>query len=178
MIIIKILILLLIFISTSFVGILISNKYKNRVIELKEVKNALNIFETKIKFTYEPIPEIFREISNNINPNIGYIFSTASSKMEKLSAKDAWEQALDSVDTNLKPEDLKVIKDLGKLLGKTDIQGQISQIELTNTFLDAQIQKAIKECDKNQKLYRTLRNDYRVCNSNFTYINKGGNNGY
>ncbi len=178
MIIIKILMLLLVFISTSFVGILISNKYKNRVIELKEIKNALNIFETKIKFTYEPIPEIFKEISNSIKPNIADIFNIAGKKMEKLSAKIAWEEALNNADTNLKLEDIKIIKDLGKLLGKTDIQGQISQIELTNTFLDTQIQKATIECDKNQKLYKTLRYDCRLCNSNFTYLNKGGSNGH
>ena len=27
------------------------------------MKTALNIFETKVKLTYEPIPQIFKEIS-------------------------------------------------------------------------------------------------------------------
>ena len=50
------------------------------------IKNALNIFMTKIKFTYEPIPEIFNEISENMNKNIGSIFKTAK---EKNSQKDS-----------------------------------------------------------------------------------------
>ena len=37
-----------IFLSCSLIGILVSNKYRNRVNELKEFKNALNIFKTKI----------------------------------------------------------------------------------------------------------------------------------
>lgn len=156
MIIIKIVVLSLIFISTSLVGILISNKYKNRVIELKEMKNALNIFETKIKFTYEPIPEIFGEISNNLKENIASIFREASKKMEKVSAKIAWEEALKESNTSLQEEDIAIIKGLGKLLGKTDIDGQVSEIELTSTFLDTQIEKAEKESTKNQKLYKTL----------------------
>ena len=40
--------------------------------------------------------------------------------------------------------------------GKTDIEGQISEIELTNTFLDIQIEKAENEKQKNQKMYKTL----------------------
>ena len=40
--------------------------------------------------------------------------------------------------------------------GKTDISGQISEIDLTNTFLDMQIEKAENEKRKNQKMYKTL----------------------
>ena len=44
----KIVIYTFIFLSCSLIGILVSNKYRNRVNELKEFKNALNIFKTKI----------------------------------------------------------------------------------------------------------------------------------
>lgn len=56
--ILKYIILFFIFGTTSFIGILISKKYSNRVKELQEMKSALSMFESKIKFTYEPIPEI------------------------------------------------------------------------------------------------------------------------
>ena len=80
---IKYLMLLLILLSSTYIGILISKKYTNRVKELKQMKNALNIFSTKIKFTYEPIPEMFYEISNKIEAQIGEIFKNASEKMKK-----------------------------------------------------------------------------------------------
>ena len=57
-------ILTILFISSSYVGILISKKYKNRVTELKELKTYINMLLTKIKMTYEPIPQIFEEIGN------------------------------------------------------------------------------------------------------------------
>lgn len=166
MMIIKIILLIGILGSSAFIGILISGKYKTRVKELKEVKKALNIFETKIKFTYEPIPEIFTEIGNNVIYSIGEIFLNASRYMKKSNAKVAWEQALQDAKTSMHPEDIEVIKGLGKLLGKTDLEGQVSEIELTNTFLETQIQKAEKECEKNEKLYKTLRNGYRISISN------------
>ena len=57
---------------------------------------------------------------------------------------------------NITNEDKLALSNLGKLLGKTDILGQINQIEMTEDFLEEQIRKAEKEMDKNEKLYRTL----------------------
>ena len=54
---IKVFILFLIFYSSLKVGKVIARKYYNRVSELKEMKNALNMFLTKIRFTYESVPE-------------------------------------------------------------------------------------------------------------------------
>ena len=55
MIIIKYAMLITIFLASFSVGRIISKRYKNRVIELKKFKDAINILETKIKFTYEPL---------------------------------------------------------------------------------------------------------------------------
>ncbi len=60
---IKFIFLGLAFFICSYIGNLFSKKYTNRLAELKEMKNALNILKTKIRFTYEPIPEIFKQIS-------------------------------------------------------------------------------------------------------------------
>ena len=57
--------LFLILISSSLLGRYIAKRYGNRLNELEEMRTALNIFRTKISFTYSPIPEIFEEISKN-----------------------------------------------------------------------------------------------------------------
>lgn len=156
MLIIKIIIYSFIFLSSSLIGILISKKYENRVNELKEFKNALNIFKTKIRYTYEPIPDIFMEISENINSNISNVFYEAACKMDVLAAGEAWGLALKMEDLNINEEDKNVLFNLSKLLGKTDLQGQISSIEMTEDFLEEQIRKAQNLRNKNEKLYRTL----------------------
>lgn len=172
MIIVKFISLITILILSSYIGIIITNKYKNRVIELKEIKRGLNIFETKIRYTYEPVPEIFNEISKNLKENIGDIFKNASNNMKNDIANDAWVQAIEKSSTSMNNEDLEVVKGLGKLLGQTDLQGQVSQIELTDQFIDTQIEKAEKEYTKNEKLYKTLRCSYRTSISNYTYMKK------
>ena len=43
-----------------------------------------------------------------------------------------------------------------KLLGKTDKSVQLSEIEITQEFIEKQIEKAEQEKIKNSKLYKTL----------------------
>ena len=131
-------------------------KYTYRVKELQEMKNALNIFMTKIKFTYEPIPSTFLYISEKVEGNVSKIFKNATEEMENKPAGEAWDKSLDAIVTNMKKEDIDIIRNLGRLLGKTDIEGQISEIKLVNNFLDIQIKDAEEEKNKNEKMYRTL----------------------
>lgn len=156
MLIIKILIYTLIFLSCSVIGVLISKKYLYRVEELKDFKLALNMLKTKIKYTYDTLPEIFVDISNNIESNVGRAFKISANKMDILEAGKAWETSLDLIKLNITEEDKKTLNNLSKLLGETDIDGQISQIEITKEYLDKQIEKADEDKKKSEKMYKTL----------------------
>ena len=123
-------------------GTQVAKQYRSRVIELKEMKNALNAFKTKIKYERQPIKEAFLEVSNNLETNAKQVFILASKYLEYETAEDSWSKALENADTYMIDEDIQVLKILNKLLGKTDIEGQLSQIDLTTDFLDTQITKA------------------------------------
>ena len=154
--ILKYIILFFIFWTSSFIGILVSKRYSNRVKELQEMKSALLMFEAKIKFTYEPIPEIFKEISNKFSEHIEELFENSVTKMKNESASVAWCESIEESNNNMNKEDKEVLKGLSKLLGKTDIEGQLNEIKLVNNFLDTQIKTAEDEKNKNEKMYRTL----------------------
>lgn len=116
---IKYIMLLFLFISSTILGKMLSQKYVERVKELEDVKNALNIFKTKIKFTYSPISEIFEEISlNSTTKNISNLFLKSKENMEELSASDSWLKALEETrrNMNLQDEDIQKLKTLSKLL--------------------------------------------------------------
>lgn len=154
--IIKYISLFLVFCISFYIGNLISKKYSLRLAELKDIKNALNIIESKIKFTYEPLPDIFIQTSKMVSKNISQIFVQASNNMKKENAEEAWDKSIEKAITNLNNEDIENIKSFGKMLGKTDKEGQLSRIELTKTFIEMQIEKAKIEEQKNAKLYKTL----------------------
>ncbi len=70
MIFIKWVILVLIFFISCLIGFILSNRYKTRVDELKDMECALNILKTKMQYTYEPLPDIFKEIEASFKGNI------------------------------------------------------------------------------------------------------------
>ena len=156
MLMIKYFILIVILCASTGIGLLVSKKYKDRVIELREFRNALNILENKIKFTYEPLQEIFDQMSENLIENVANIFKKTKSNLRKMETQEAWNDAIEECKLNLNSEDISIIKNFSKLLGKTDVEGQISEIKLTSSFIDTQIEKAEKEKEKNEKLYKTL----------------------
>ena len=154
--IIKYFILFLILLGTSLIGKFLAKKYVYRLEELEEIKNALNILKTKIKFTYEPIPEIFGEIAQATCKSVGQVFRLAKENMATNTANIAWEKAVEESENNLIQEDKYVLKTLSKLLGQTDVEGQISQIEITQKFLETQLKEAQQQKEKNEKLYSKL----------------------
>lgn len=156
LVLVKFLILCALLLITSWLGIILSKKYANRVKELKQIKTGLNILENKIKFTYEPIPEIFKEISSNFTGNVSDIFKKSYECMNDLDAGKAWIHSVNISNCNLNKDDKDAIKGLGKLLGKTDVDGQISQLNLINEFLNSQIEQAEKEKEKGEKMYKKL----------------------
>ena len=112
--------------------------------------------KTKIKFTYEPLAEIFKQISKDNESEVEKIFGQMANQITYYQAKDVWENCIQDADISIKQEDKDILKKLGKLLGQTDIEGQISEIEVIENFLDMQIENAEDERKKNQKMYKTL----------------------
>ena len=153
---IKYILLVAIFGLSTAIGLAISKSYGNRVIELKEFKNILNVMKTKIKFTYEPLAEIFKQIANKNETNVERIFGQMANQINYYQTREVWENCIQEADISISQEDKDILKKLGKLLGQTDVEGQVSEIEVTENFLNMQIDKAEEEKKKNQKMYKTL----------------------
>lgn len=144
--------------STS-AGFLFSRGYADRVRELNFLSNLINILQNKIKFTHKPLPEILDEISKiKGNTKISEIFLKSGQKLKNKKIENAWNEAIseEKIFLNLKNEDINLIKTLGNVLGKTDVEGQMSEINQFNTLLKVQIKNAEEERNKNSKMYKSL----------------------
>ena len=106
----KYILLLIIFGLSTSIGMAIAKAYGNRVDELKEFKNILNIMKTKIKFTYEPLGEIFRQIAKDNDTEIEKIFGQMANQITYYQAKDVWENCIQDADISIKQEDKNIKK--------------------------------------------------------------------
>jgi len=138
------------------IGILISQKYVCRLEELEELKNNFQIIENKIKYTYEPLEEIFYSISEISSLQIGIFFKNVAQNIKKQGTENAWKNSIRSLDTSLNKEDKEALKEFGTLLGKTNKEGQINQIKYILDLLNIQIEKAKNEREKNETIYKKL----------------------
>ena len=89
---------------------------------------------------------------------VSEIFLKTSQKIKEMNVNEAWRSAVteNSFFLNLKKEDVELIKSFGNMLGKTDIEGQVSEINQFLTLLDGQIATCEEEKNKNTKLYKSL----------------------
>ena len=156
--IIKLTFLIIIFGLVVYMGNYKSKQYINRVKELMSIKTSLNILENKIKFTQSPLEEIFKNIAQNCSEkSIQNIFEIIITNLkDNVNIHKSWITAINKCETNLNNQDKKILMDMGNILGTTDVDGQVSNIKITTTFIDAQIENAQNEKEKNVKLYRTL----------------------
>lgn len=164
--IIKSLFLIIIFGLAVYMGNVKANQYTNRLKELVSIKTILNIFESKIKFTQSPLREIFGSVAESCSEkNIQKIFRKLATEKE-YNMHEKWEKVIKQEESNLNSEDKKILIDMGKILGSTDIDGQVSNIKIASDFIDKQIEKAEKEKEKNAKMFRTLGIVSRTGNNN------------
>ena len=148
MIVIKGILLALIIVTSSLIGNIKSKTFQKRYLELKKFKSGLGIFKSKLEFTYEPVNEIFTDISKLVYEDEENIF-------KRFTENNDWNLAVDT-QNNLNNEDKEVAKNLGKMLGRLDKSGQLNEINLVDSFIDKQIENAFEVMKKNEKLYKVL----------------------
>lgn len=148
MIYLKGIIIILIMFICNLIGNIKANSFEKRYLELRKIKNSLGVFRSKLEFTYEPINEIFNEISKVIYDNKTNVFKC-------FIENNDWNMAVDNQKDFLL-EDKEIIKSFGKMLGKLDKTGQLNEINLVDSFLDKQIENAYEIKNKNKKLYKFL----------------------
>ncbi len=141
---------------TTKIGIMLSQKYVFRLEELDEFKNLFTIVENKIKYTYEPLEEIFNSISTISSKELSIFFKKVAKTIKDKGTENAWNNEIEQLSISIKKEDKEVLKEFGRLLGKTNKEGQINQIKFVITLLERQIEKAKLEREKNEVVYKKL----------------------
>ncbi len=158
---VKFVLLIFIFSISTFLGYWISNRYSLRVKELQELIVALELFETRINYTYDTIPDCFRYISTYMGGNVGNIFSKTAEMLEEENDKstgDCFKYVLDDERfmMNLKDVDIETLKGLSVSLGQIDLDSQIKNIKLIIHTLNNCLEQAEEEKSRNFKLYRNM----------------------
>ena len=157
--IIRYIVLIAIMSCSTSIGFLLSKRYADRLNELSDLYVLINILQNKIKFTQLPLIETFEQIGNiSVKTGVKNIFLKCSTELKNNKLESSWKDVIkqEKVFLNLKNEDIETIITLGNILGKSDVEGQMNEINEFKERLSIQIKQAEEEKRKNAKMFKSL----------------------
>ncbi|MDI6602120.1 MAG: hypothetical protein QME46_10165 [Thermoanaerobacteraceae bacterium] len=152
---------ILIVASCSMGGVLYSNKYIYRLDNLKSLSICIEMLRSEIVYSHMPLPEASRIIGEKVKGPIADIFSDFADVLRSrkgYTAHQALEVALknNAAKLSINEEEMDLFRTLGTMIGTSDTINQEKSLNLLSKQLELLINKAIKERDKNVKMYRNL----------------------
>lgn len=161
MIVLKFVLYIMIFLTSSLLGFSIGSKYSKRVKNLMALQQSIRLLQAEVIVFANPIPFALQNISKRVSPDIQEVYSTISRSIEKNQSGDLYNCFLQSTDylknrCMLKEQDIDVFLALGKVIGKTDRMDQELQFKYALNEMDLLIIEAKEEKNKNEKMYRSL----------------------
>lgn len=150
---------LVIIFACGGLGLLKAQSYSQRLNELKDLKEMIQILRTEMSYLKDPLPAVFARVgSYKDNRAMNLLWECGQLMKTKLELNECWRQAVDAAYSGscLLEEDRGLLLDLGLQLGKSDLRGQASMFSLTEARLNAQMEQAQKEKDTKGRMYRGL----------------------
>lgn len=143
--------LILIVLCGFGVGYYLSRRLKIRYDFLTAFKDFLSTLEINLRFKNT---EIFSLVKSSAPDMLKIFFKESRENNFQLY----WSDCVSGVPKSfaLKNDDISLISEFGKLLGTTDIDGQINHINLYKELIDKNINNSFEELKAKSKLYKLL----------------------
>lgn len=157
--ILKILGAILIFLVSSMLGFLYSNRLKMRVDELGKIIYWSEYMSNQIRFNSLPLKDLFQQMALMKEFQLLYFVKKSDESMQKnIMFPEAFENALDKSKNimNLEKEDYDCLINIKNDLGSTDIDGQVKILELFKTNITYQYEKAKINYEKTGQMYKKI----------------------
>lgn len=140
-------------------GILKASQVRKRPREIRGMINALALLDTEIYWGVTPLPEAFKILQDRTEPPWKEFFSKLEEKLRRgENAARAWERSIqeERKKTCLSEEDWRIIKEIGKGLGRSDRNEQHKQLELVQKHLASIDENARQQADRKAKMWSYL----------------------
>lgn len=153
---IRIMGILLIFLTSTVLGMFLSNNIKNKRERLVKERKMLEEISIMIRFNSLTLKEIIYELENEeLFCDFKFLKILKLMLDKPISFPEAWEQAIKKDDI-ISESEKKVLIELGFNLGTTDIDGQLSTLNIYKIRLDKMIEEESEKYRVKGKMYRSL----------------------
>lgn len=152
---------LLVVLSSGYAGLLVARKFHARPGELRDLRAALLVLEAEIAYAATPLPEALEQLARRSPEPVSLLWARTAAMLQDgqgRSTGEVWPAALEffSRISALNQEDLEILFQFGLNLGNSSKAEQVQNLRLAGEHLRAQEDKAERERQQNEKLWRTL----------------------
>lgn len=141
---------------TSFTGCYFSSALKKRMIMLKKLNYMLEEILLLLRYKSATVYEIAETLAGDERFS-EFEFLGKIRPESGISFQQCWCGAVYGSELyGMKKSDIELIADIGKNLGTSDLDGQISAVMLRRSELEAAVASAEEEYSKKAKLYCSL----------------------
>lgn len=146
--------------TTTWVGFDISSKFGNRVHQLRQFIQSLQMLETEMDYSKATLKRIFENISRRTTYPINIFYKNLSKELGGVVNDffELWDMQMEELNkvSALNSNDLEIIKQFGKNIGMHHFSQQQKHIQLTIFHLKGQLEEAIDQCTKYEKMTKVL----------------------
>lgn len=146
--------------ATTTLGLRSAGRLKNRAKSLSGFVFALGIMKTEICNRLTPLPELMEILARQTEEPVNVLFADCLVKLRSSRGKpfaEVWQGALlSSKELELNDSEIDILRELGSALGRYDTERQGEAISSAKKRLEAQLQKAETERDKESKVRAML----------------------
>ena len=142
---------------STVAGFKLGNNYKERIAQLKMVKQFLILLRGEIRYHKTPIDEALKNILGRSGDKIDIMLNTVLKGIkenDKREFKEIWRDGIIELKNNsdLSREELNRLLDFGENIGFLDVESQISNIDLYLESLDEDIKSLTAKTDEKCKI--------------------------
>ncbi|MGI9860026.1 hypothetical protein SDD30_01405 [Moorella naiadis] len=152
---------MLIIMTCGCLGLMVARGYRARVEQLRQLSAGLKMLEMEIRYTATPLPLALVRVANQSRGVVAHFFHTVAGCLKRepaTGAQAAWEGGLVELKEKgaLELEDLEILRSLGPLLGRSGVEDQVKNLELTRQLLGQQQLLAMERTNRQGRIWQTL----------------------
>lgn len=150
----------IVFFSCTAAGVFLSMRDKFRAEELKEMKRGLMLLKSEISYASKPLYEAMIEISEKTENTTSEIFEDAGRMLKArnvATVAEAWEKTIKDrrSRTFFKSEDIDMFVAFAKVLGGSDKECQLSNIDTVIDYINMKSEELLKKNSKDARLFKS-----------------------
>lgn len=145
--------------ACGILGLAKGHTYTQRFRELQEIKDILLMLRTEIHYRKDPLPVIFRRISESKDTLASRVLLCCRENIETgKSLQESWQSAVSEMTAKscLTETDKKILYDMGIQLGRSNVKGQSDLLILTQQKIELQLAEADTDRHSKGKMYSGL----------------------